>query len=138
MDEAKAREAFEGALKTYKQEFGNFFLARLYGLDIRYENDACIIEFDIEDYMFNPQGTLHGGIMAFVMDISMGHLLNHVDGPGATLEMKVQYVRPARTGRLRVNGEFVKRGKDISFLRSEAYDSERKLVAFATATWKLL
>ena len=37
--------------------------------------------------MFNPQGALHGGVIATVMDISMGHLLNHVDGPGSTVEM---------------------------------------------------
>jgi uncharacterized protein (TIGR00369 family) len=138
MDEIKAREAFESALKTYKQEFGTFFLARLYGLEVRYEGNACIIEFDVQDHMFNPQGSLHGGIIAFAMDVSMGHLLNHESGPGATLEMKVQYVRPARSGRVRVRGEFVKRGKEISFLRSEAFDNADKLIAFATSTWKLL
>ena len=32
MDESAARDAFDNALETYEQDFGKFFLARLYGL----------------------------------------------------------------------------------------------------------
>lgn len=138
MDEVKAQEAFQVALETYSQEFGNFFLARLFGLEISYEQDACVVEFDVEDYMFNPQGSLHGGILTFVMDISMGHLLNHVCGPGATLEIKTQFVRAVRSGRVRVKGKFLKKGREVCFLRSEAFDNQQKLIAFATSTWKIL
>ena len=34
------------------------------------------ITFDVNEMLMNPQGALHGGVMATVMDISMGHLLN--------------------------------------------------------------
>lgn len=138
MNEEQAKEAFETALSSYKQEFGTFFLARLYGLEITYEENACIVQFEVKEYMFNPQGSLHGGVMATVMDISMGHLLKHVSGPGVTLEMKLQYLRPVTQGRIRVRGQFIKRGKEICFLSSEASDSRGKLVAIATSTWKPL
>ncbi len=138
MDETKAKKAFEQAIEKYVQDFDTFFLAQFYGLDISYEENTCLIEFNVEDYMFNPQGTLHGGVITFAMDVSMGHLLNHVCGPGVTLEIKVQFVKAVRAGKVRVKGELIKRGKEICFLRSEVYDRDEKLIAFATSTWKLL
>jgi|SRR5882672_2670741 len=138
MDEAAARHAFEGALKSYEQDFGKFFLARLYGCNFEYTDDACKVSFDLKDFMFNPQGTLHGGVTAFVLDISMGHLLFKKGGPGTTLEMKIQYIKPARSGRLTATGRFLRQGRGISYLRSELTDDKGELVAFATSTWMAL
>jgi uncharacterized protein (TIGR00369 family) len=138
MDELTARAAFDRAINTYKQEFGEFFLARFCGLQIDYDQSSCIIEFSVEEYMFNPQGSLHGGIIALVLDVSMGHLLRHHAGPGVTLEMTTKYLKAVRGGRLHAKGEFLKRGKQICFLRSELYDSDQQLIAFATSTWKIL
>jgi uncharacterized protein (TIGR00369 family) len=138
MDEATARIAFERAISSHQPAFEKFFLARFLDLQFAYRDGCCYVEFELQDFMFNPQGSLHGGVIAIVMDISMGHLLNHVDGPGTTLEMKTQYVRAARSGVLRCKGEFTHRGQGISFLRSTLTDSDGDVVAFATATWKRL
>ena len=138
MDETAARRAFDHALATHEQDFGKFFLARLYGLEFEYTNEECRITFDLKDFMFNPQGGLHGGVIAFVMDISMGHLLYRRNGPGATLEMKVQYLKVANSGRLTCIGRFLRHGKSVSCLRSELVDEHNELVAFATSTWKSL
>jgi uncharacterized protein (TIGR00369 family) len=138
MDERATEVAFARALATHRPEFGHFFLARVLGLEFEYSEQACVIEFTLQDFMFNPQGSLHGGVIAMVMDISMGHLLNHVDGPGITVEMQTQYVRAARAGVLRCKGEFTARGRSISFLRSTLTDSEGDVIAFSTATWRRL
>ncbi len=138
MDEHAAREAFDQALRTHQPEFEKFFLARLLGLQFEYPDHKCVISFDLSDFMFNPQGSLHGGIIAMVMDISMGHLLKRVQGPGSTLEMKTQYVKPARTGTVSCCGEFIKQGQGISYLRSTMTDDIGDVIAFATATWKRL
>lgn len=136
MNEGAARRAFESALATYRQDFGSFFLARLLGLEISYPEGTCVITFEPADFLFNPQGTLHGGIIATVMDISMGHLLAREAGPGATLEMKTQYLKAATAGKLVCTGRFLRQGKGISFLASEMVDDRGDLVAYATATWK--
>lgn len=137
-DEAVARRAFEDALATYEQDFGKFFLARLFGCEFEYAEDTCRVSFELKDFMLNPQGGLHGGVTAFVLDISMGHLLWKTSGPGTTLEMKVQYARAARSGRLIAIGRFIRQGRGISFLRSELTDDKGELIAFATSTWKSL
>ena len=139
MDENAAKAAFEEALQTHRPDFGTFFLAKLFGLEISYTDEACLVEVPVRDFMFNPQGTLHGGVIAFALDVSMGHLIKHSLGrPGVTLEMKTQYLRPARGGRIRCEGRFLKRGRSINYLESRMTDEEGKLAAVATATWQLL
>lgn len=139
IDEASARAAFEHAIATHDQTFGTFFLAKLLGLEISYPDpETCAVEFDLKEFMFNPQGTLHGGIIATVLDISMGHLLKTAIGPGMTLEMKTQYLRAARSGRVRAEGKFLKKGKSINYLETRLYDAGRSLLATATSTWQLL
>lgn len=139
IDEAAARAAFESALATHEQTFGTFFLAKLLGMEISYpDQDSCVVEMDVKDFMFNPQGTLHGGIIATLLDISMGHLLRRTIGPGMTLEMKTQYLRPARSGRIRAVGTFLKKGKSINYLETRLFDMEGNLLAAASSTWQLL
>jgi uncharacterized protein (TIGR00369 family) len=138
IDENAARAAFEQALASYEQDFGKFFLARLFGLELTYGIDECRIDFELKDFMFNPQGGLHGGVIAFVLDISMGHLLHRTSGAGTTIEMKVQYLKAARAGRLSCTARFIRQGRSISFLRSELVDEQGELIAYATSTWKSL
>lgn len=137
VDAARARAAFERAAGETEEEFGNFFLTRLLGFEFSYPDGACEVAFEIEDFMLNPRGTLHGGVIATALDISMGHLINREVGPGATLEMKVQYLAGPRSGRITCRGEALRRG-GTWFLKAEARDAAGGLVAHATSTWKLL
>jgi acyl-coenzyme A thioesterase PaaI-like protein len=68
----------------------------------------------------------------------MGHLLKRFAGPGATLEMKLQYLAPITAGRVRCEASFLRKGRSLCFLQSEARRGDGDLVAHATATWKLL
>ena len=56
---------------------------------------------------------------------------------GLTLEMKVQYMRPARLGPVRCTGRFLRRGRTLSAMESRMSDAEGQLLAMATATWKM-
>jgi len=136
IDPDVARAAFEHALAHHEQKFEQFFLAKLLGFDITYLDDACRVELPVQDWMYNPQGSLHGGIMALAMDVSMGHLLNRLRGPGATLEMKVQFMRAVRGGHAVATGRVLRRGKEIAFLESRLTDDEGQLCAMATSTWR--
>ena len=101
------------------------------------DKEVCKLTFDVTDMLKNPQGTLHGGAMASAMDISMGHLVKKVAGPGATIEMKVQFMRPVREGTVTCEGRFLKRGRSLSFMESRLSGPDGKLAALATATWKM-
>lgn len=144
IDAAAARARFEEALDGHEQVFEKFFLARFIGLEYAYlpaeapdhEKEVCRLEFDAGEMLMNPQGTLHGGIIATVMDISMGHLVNRIAGPGATIEMKIQFMRPVGAGRAACEGRFLRRGRNLSFMESRFYGPDGKLAGMATATWK--
>jgi uncharacterized protein (TIGR00369 family) len=114
-NEQAGKAMLERALSEDRQAFGSFFLSRLLGFQVTYEGETCIVAFEAIEPMFNPQGTLHGGILATAMDISMGHLLHHVDRAGATLEMKVQYLAAISAGPVRCEATFLRRGRNICF-----------------------
>lgn len=138
MTDHKARGLFERAIADPRHEFGSFFLSRFLGMEVSYGDDWCGVSFEAVEPLFNPQGSLHGGILATALDISMGHLLNHCAGPGATLEMKVQYFAPVRAGRVECRAGFLKRGRKVFFLQSSATTNGGETIAHATSTWKLL
>ena len=145
IDHQKVRNLIDDVLKDCEQVFEKFFLAKFMGLNFDYlpenANDSdktgLKITFNVNEMLLNPQGSLHGGVMAAVMDISMGHLLNKTAGMGATIEMKIQYLRPVRQGRVTCEGRFIKKGRVLSFMESRLSDDAGKLAAIATATWKM-
>ena len=135
MNKTAATNAFNHAIETEQPVFEQFFLAKFLGLKFDYPDEQCVITLDVHDYMFNPQGTLHGGIIATVMDILMGHLMAKVHGKSTTLEMKTQYLKAVRGGSLTCRGEFTRRGRTICFMKSTMTDDDGNVVALATATW---
>jgi|TARA_B110000879_G_scaffold195071_1_gene263451 uncharacterized protein (TIGR00369 family) len=145
VDENAALAHFQTALGEHEQVFETFLFARLLGLVFEYlpmntadaDKDTCRLSFEVTDMLRNPQGSLHGGAMCAAMDISMGHLVNKVAGPGATVELKVQFMRPVKEGTVTVEGRFTKRGRNLSFMESRLSGSDGKLAALATATWKM-
>ena len=55
----------------------------------------------------------------------------------ATIEMKIQYLRPVIQGKVTCEGRFIKKGRSLSFMESRMLGSDGKLAAIATATWKM-
>lgn len=136
--EDQAKAMLERALGDERQEFGSFFLSRLFGMEVGYEDETCTVRFPADPPFFNPQGSLHGGVLATALDISMGHLLKKHFGAGATIEMKVQYFAAARSGTVTCQSSFLKKGRRTFFLQSTARDEAGESIAHATSTWKLL
>ena len=145
VDEAVVREHMEEVIESHEQAFETFFFARFLGLNFEYlpaeapdaDKEACRLTFEVTDMLRNPQGSLHGGVMASAMDISMGHLVNKIAGAGATIELKVQFMRPVMEGLVTCEGRFTKKGRSLSFMESRLMGPDGKLAALATATWKM-
>lgn len=121
------------------QEFGNFFLSRFLGLDISYDDaqQSCTVVLPYAAHLRNPQGSVHGGIIATAMDISMGHLCHRYLSTAVTLEMNFRYFRPLEgTGRCVAN--ILRAGRRIVHLESRLTDESGRLVAFAVGSWHRL
>src|SRR5580704_18996923 len=101
--------------------------------------DAGTIEvaFAATKQFLNPAGVIQGGFVAAMLDDTMGPALVATLGPGQfapTTDLHVQFLRPARPGRLIGRGRVVRRGKDIGFMAGELLDDSGQVVAAATAT----
>jgi uncharacterized protein (TIGR00369 family) len=101
--------------------------------------DAGTIEvaFTATEQLLNPVGVIQGGFLAAMLDDTMGPALVATLGPGLfapTADLHVQFLRPARPGRLTGRGRVVRRGKDVAFLAGELADESGQIVAAATAT----
>jgi len=146
IDAENVRQHVDAVLDGGEQVFEKFFLAKFIGLSFAYlpeefadaDKELCRLSFEVNEILKNPQGTLHGGIIATVMDISMGHLLRKTLGPGITIEMKTQYLRSVANGIATVEGRFIKKGRSIVFMESRLFGDDGKLAATTTATFKLL
>src|ERR1700733_8959713 len=82
-------------------------------------------------------GTIEVAFAAAMLDDTMGPALVATLGPGQfapTTDLHVQFLRPARPGRLIGRGRVVRRGKDVAFLAGELADDSGQIVAVGTAT----
>ena len=139
VDADLVRARVEDALATSEPVFGRFFLARLLDLTITYddENQRTCVDLPFADFLRNPQGSLHGGVIATAMDISMGHLCNRYLSTAVTIETQLRFFRPVN-GPSRCEGRLLRPGRRIVHLESRLYDENDKLAAYATSTWQRL
>jgi uncharacterized protein (TIGR00369 family) len=96
-----------------------------------------------EQRHYNPQGTVHGGFAATVLDSAMGCAVLTLLGPNTghtTLEFKINLVRPiaAETGQLRAEAWVVHGGKRISTAEGRLLTREGKVVAHGSTTCMVL
>ena len=105
--------------------------------------DAGTIEvaFEASDQLLNPMGNIQGGFLAAMLDDTLGPALVATLPPNQfspTLELKVNFIRPARPGRLIGRGRVVHRGGTVAFLEGSLSTTDGKLVATATATVRII
>lgn len=131
------RTALERALGDDTQTLGQFFLARFMGFAVSYVEETCVVEFEVKEFLLNPGGTLHGGVIATALDIAMGHLVQHLAGPGATAQLNVNYHRPTSSGRVRCKASVQHRGRKLWFMQAFAEDEAGEVLASAGATMAL-
>ncbi|RNL86235.1 PaaI family thioesterase [Halostreptopolyspora alba] len=139
MDRAALRDHVDQAARTARPEFGSFFLAKLLDLTISYDDhqQSCTVRLPHAPMLLNPQGSVHGGILTTVLDISMGHLCNRFLSTAVTLDMNTRFFRPV-TSDSHSEARVLKPGRTIVHLESRLYDAEGRLAAHATGTWHRL
>jgi uncharacterized protein (TIGR00369 family) len=95
------------------------------------------VAFAATEQFLNPWGMVQGGLLAAMLDDTMGPALSARLGPGesaSTVDLHVQYLRGVGPGRLVGRGRVVRQGRSIAFLSGELLDEDGTVVATATAT----
>jgi uncharacterized protein (TIGR00369 family) len=83
------------------------------------------------EWVVRPEGDpTHGGILAALIDVAADWALYSRTGRGvATIDLRVDYHRPAAPGDLIVCGQVVKFGRQISVAEARVVDASDTLIA---------
>jgi uncharacterized protein (TIGR00369 family) len=118
--------------------------AALLGLELdRVEFGKVVFSMLADEMHENPMGTMHGGIVAALVDTAMGCALSsrlEADAGFTTLELKTNYVRAITqgTGRVFAEGTVVHAGGRVATTEARVYDANGTLYAHATSTCMIL
>ncbi|HVM39940.1 MAG TPA: PaaI family thioesterase [Acidimicrobiia bacterium] len=99
----------------------------------------AVFELVPREFHYNPIGTVHGGVIATLLDSALGCAVQTRLPQGTrytTLELKVNFVRAvlADTGRLRFAAKVIHLGGRVATAEAQALDDDGRLYAHATTT----
>ncbi len=111
--------------------------------DFVVEKGKVACGFDPAEFHYNALGTVHGGVIATVIDIVMCSAVHSTLKAGQgfttlTLELKYHRAVTAKSGRLTATAEVVTRGRDIVTAEAKLLDKNDRLFAAATSTLMIL
>jgi uncharacterized protein (TIGR00369 family) len=95
------------------------------------------------EYHYNPLGTVHGGVMATLLDSALGCAVQSMLPAGTsytTLELKINYLRPitVKTGTVYAEGKIIHLGGRVATAEGRLTDAAGKLYAHGTTTCIIL
>src|SRR3954463_2901556 len=113
-------------------------IGRLLGFVLKaIEPGRAVFEMEADERHHNPMGTLHGGVYCDLADAAMGYAYSATLGEGetfTTVELKINFFRPVRKGKLTAEARVVKAGSTLGYVECDVKDADGKLVARAAST----
>lgn len=119
-------------------------VALLLGMEIqRVDPGHAVFAMDPGEHLYNPIGSVHGGMLATLLDSALGcavHSTLQARVAYTTVDLNVTYLRPATrdSGRLTCEAEVVHSGRKIATARAQIVDVNGRLFATATTTCLIL
>lgn len=98
---------------------------------------TSLLEVQLGEKHLQPYGTVHGGAIASVVDAAAfwAVFTQLKEGTGlTTVEMKLNYLAPARKGKLVAQGRCIRMGKTLGLGEVTVKDGDGNLVAYGIAT----
>ncbi len=117
-------------------------IAQLIGFTlVAIKRGEAVFDFESSEKHANPMGTLHGGVLCDVSDAAMGVAFASTledDESFTTLELKINFLRPAWSEKLRAVGKVIKRGNTVGLVECDITNSAGALVARCSSTCMVL
>ena len=104
------------------------------------EDGHARLELDATEEHLNEAGTLHGGVLASLVDTAMGQAVRSSTGEDdvpATSQLTVTYLRPGQPGHLVATATVRMQGENLTVCEAEVEQEGRTLV-HALATFAVL
>lgn len=124
----------ELAAKVISAPFHRWLNLRLVALN---ERDVVIEMPWRDEIVANPSvGYAHGGVLATLIDLTADYAIAAKLGRGVpTVDMRVDFHRPALSGPLRITGRVIKLGRTLATAEAWVADPAGKLLASGRATF---
>jgi uncharacterized protein (TIGR00369 family) len=123
------------------EKTGSGGFAQRLGVEVESADDGSArVRFDAREEHLNPAGTLHGGVLATLVDTAMGTAVRSATDDGdvpATSQLTVTYLRPGTPGPVEVTARVRTRGEHLTVCEADVEQDGRSLV-HAVATFALL
>ena len=110
-------------------------------VDQNAEKGRIRIAFEGRPEFANPAGFVQGGMLAAMLDDTMGPAVLVMSGGKSftvTLGLNVSFLAPAKPGRFIAEGQVVQLGKTIAFIEATLTDAEGTVVARASSQARLI
>ncbi len=108
---------------------------------LRFHADGVTIGCAMRPELRNAHGMLHGGVSATLVDVAVGvALTRHLGRPRAatTVELKINYLRPVKDGRVTARAHLVRVGKNLCTARVDVFNGSKDPAAVALVTYMIL
>ena len=108
---------------------------------VHWGGGECEFQLDIGAQHLNRQASLHGGVVATLLDAACGYagLKTADDAPpdnALTVMLSISYIAKAGHGRVRATGRVTSAGRKLYFASAELMADDGRLLATAQGTFK--
>jgi uncharacterized protein (TIGR00369 family) len=101
-----------------------------------------LLEINLAQKHLQPFGFVHGGVFASIIDAaSFWAIFYEIEDQNAgatTVDLKLNYLAPAASGKLIATGRRIKLGKTLGYAEATVTDDNGKLLAHGTSTLMIL
>jgi uncharacterized protein (TIGR00369 family) len=113
------------------------WMATLGARIIEAEPGRVVLELDAGPQHRHGGGVVQGGVITQIADAAMGISLGTLQEDGlwnTTIELKINFIRPVISGRIRAVGRVVEMKQTLFFAEADVLDEQGRLVARASST----
>jgi acyl-CoA thioesterase len=126
----------------YKDRVNSFPFVKLMGMKLLSSGEGrSVMRCRIRAVLRNSAGTLHGGVMGALVDMSVATALRSVmplSSRMTTVEYKVNFLKPVSDGVVTAYGTILRMGTTIAAGSTEIHNGEGEVVAFGSATYYII
>lgn len=124
----------EAVLKSFTESnFWNFM-----GLEVeQFERGQVTLKLPMRYEFENVQGMPHGGVLASILDTSMGITIASLGYENSTtLDMNIHFLKALQAGDIHCKGSVIHQGNSTFFAESLAYDDNGAVLAHANGVFR--
>jgi uncharacterized protein (TIGR00369 family) len=113
-----------------------------YDIDLSGGDGKARVVLDIAAKHLNRNGSLHGGVIAMMLDASAGFAASLASGselvPVVTVALNTQFLSPAMSGQVVATGSVKQAGRSICYADAELRDAAGRLLATGNGVFKYM